>query len=65
MPGFELIGIEEKEAVNQVFDEGGILFAHGFDALRRNFHVREFEAMSVEYFECNNALAVSSGTAAI
>ena len=65
MPGFELIGKEEQEAVNQIFNDGGILFAHGFDALRRNFHVREFEAMSVEYFECNHALAVSSGTAAI
>ena len=65
MPGFELIGKEEQEAVNQIFNDGGILFAHGFDALRRNYHVREFEAMSVEYFECNHALAVSSGTAAI
>ena len=25
MPGFELIGIEEKEAVNQVFDDSLVL----------------------------------------
>ena len=65
MPGFELIGKEEQEAVNQIFDNGGILFAHGFDAMRKNFHIREFEAMAVEYFKCKHALAVSSGTAAI
>ena len=35
MPGFELIGREEKEAVIEVFEEGGILFAHGFDSLRK------------------------------
>ena len=65
MPGFELIGKEEQEAVNQIFKDGGILFAHGFDAMRKNFHVREFEAKAHEYFECSHALAVSSGTAAI
>ena len=40
MPGFEWIDQEEKEAVGRVFDEGGTLFAHGFDARRRHFHVR-------------------------
>ena len=65
MPGFELIGKEEQEAANQVFNDGGILFAHGFDAMRKNFHVREFEIMTTKYFNCNHALAVSSGTAAI
>ena len=65
MPGFELIGKEEQEAVNQIFDDGGILFAHGFDTLRKNFHIREFEAMATRNFNCEHALAVSSGTAAI
>ena len=65
MPGFELIGKEEQNAVNQIFEDGGILFAHGFDAMRKNFHIREFETMTTEYFNCNHALAVSSGTAAI
>ena len=65
MPGFELIGKEEQEAVNQIFDDGGILFAHGFDAMRKNFHIREFEEMATNHFDCKYALAVSSGTAAI
>ena len=39
MPGFELIGKEEQLAVQKVFEEGGILFAHGFDALRKKYHV--------------------------
>ena len=43
MPGFELIGKEEQKAVSEVFEEGGILFSHGFDSLRKKYHVREFE----------------------
>jgi len=65
MPGFELIGKEEQKAVSQIFDDGGILFAHGFDTMRKNFHVREFENLTANYFNCKYALAVSSGTAAI
>ena len=65
MPGFEIIGKEEQEAVNQIFDDGGILFGHGFDTMRKNFHIREFEAMAAGKFNCEHALAVSSGTAAI
>jgi 8-amino-3,8-dideoxy-alpha-D-manno-octulosonate transaminase len=64
MPGFELIGKEEQKAVSQIFEDGGILFAHGFDAIRKNFHVREFEVMAINHFKCNHSLAVSSGTAA-
>ena len=48
MPGFELIGKEEASAVAEIFNEGGILFAHGFDSLRKKYHVREFEAKSSE-----------------
>ena len=29
MPGFELIDKKEKKAVNKIFEEGGVLFAHG------------------------------------
>ncbi len=65
MPGFEIIDNKEQEAVNQIFEEGGILFAHGFDAMRKSFHVREFEEKSKKAFNAKNALAVSSGTAAI
>lgn len=66
MPGFEVLGQEELAEVQDVFARGGILFRHGFDALRNDcYKVREFErafakAMSVEW-----ALAVSSGTAAL
>ena len=43
MPGFELVGKEERKAVNKLFDDGGILFAHGFDNMRSGrYHVREF-----------------------
>lgn len=65
MPGFEIIDKEEAKAVSQIFKDGGILFAHGFDNLRKNFHVREFEIQLNKYFSSNHALAVSSGTAAI
>ena len=65
MPGFELIGREEKEAVNEVFDEGGVLFAHGFDSLRKKYHVREFEAACEAYFKSKYCIALSSGTAGI
>ena len=66
MPGFEVIGAEERRAVNEVFDDGGILFAHGFDAMRNGrFRVREFERAFAERMGTKYAQAVSSGTAAI
>ena len=65
MPGFELIGKEEANAVAEIFDEGGILFAHGFDALRKKYHVREFEAKASQFFKVNYSHAVASGTAGL
>ncbi len=65
MPGYELINHKEKNAVNKLFKEGGILFAHGFDNLRKKYHVREFEKQCSKYFKIKNCLAVTSGTAAI
>ncbi len=66
MPGFELIGKEEREAVNQLFDDGGVLFAHGFDNIRNNkYRVREFENQFAEYLGVKYAQAVTSGTAAL
>jgi len=65
MPGFELINKEEKKAVSSLFDEGGILFAHGFEKQRKKFHVREFEKKFSKFIGSKYALAVSSGTAAI
>ena len=66
MPGFELIGEEERKAVNDHFKDGGILFAHGFDKMRYNrYHVREFEKKFANYLGVGYAQAVSSGTAAL
>ena len=65
MPGFEWIDEEEKNAVASIFDEGGVLFAHGFDKIRKNYHVREFENKFCDLFGISRALAVTSGTAAI
>ncbi|PNK05099.1 aminotransferase [Cylindrospermopsis raciborskii S07] len=65
MPGFELYDHYESDAVKEVFSEGGILFAHGFDSLRKRYHVREFENLISQYFGSPYTNAVSSGTAAI
>ena len=67
MPGYEVFGEEERAAINQLFDaNGGILFAHGFDALRKGvYKVREFEAAAARKFAAAHAQAVSSGTAAL
>ena len=66
MPGYELIGHAEREAVREVFDSsGGVLFAHGFDTLRNgHYRVREFEKKFAEKMNANYSLAVSSGSAA-
>ena len=35
MPGFELIGKEEQQAIQRVFTQaGGVMHRYGFDALR-------------------------------
>lgn len=66
MPGFELIGIEEQSEINDIFNNGGILFRHGFDSLRNNcFKVRDFERAFAARMEVPYALAVTSGTAAL
>ena len=66
MPGFELVGEDERKAVNELFDDGGILFAHGFDNMRNNrYHVREFEEQFAKCIGVKYAQAVSSGTAAL
>ena len=66
MPGFELIGEEERKAVDELFDDGGVLFAHGFDNMRsKRYHVREFERKFANYLGVKYAQAVSSGTAAL
>ena len=46
MPGFEIINNQEKKAVNKVFSEGAVFFAHGFQKLRKKYNVREIEALA-------------------
>ena len=66
MPGFELVGEEERKAVNNLFSDGGVLSAQGFNNIRSNrYHVREFEKKFAEYLGVKYAQAVSSGTAAL
>ncbi len=65
MPGFELVDHLERDAVSSIFDEGGVLFAHGFDNLRSRYHVRDFEKNCRRYFNSAHALALSSGTSAL
>lgn len=67
MPGFEVFGEEERRALNELFDlNGGILFAHGFDAMRKGvYRVREFERAFAACMGVPHAQAVSSGSAAV
>jgi 8-amino-3,8-dideoxy-alpha-D-manno-octulosonate transaminase len=66
VPGFEVIGAEEQAEVNDVFRRGGVLFRHGFDALRHDcYKVRDFERAFADYMKVPHALAVTSGTAAL
>ena len=38
------VGEEERKLVSSIFeDNGGVLFAHGFDGLRTRYLVKEFE----------------------
>jgi len=67
MAGYEVFGEEERQAINEIFDlNGGVIFAHGFDAMRNGiYRVREFEAAFAKKIGSNYGQAVSSGTAAI
>ena len=65
MPGFEIINNLEKKALNDLFKEGSILLAHGFENVRKKYHVRLFENNFAKKINSRHALAVSSGTAAI
>ncbi len=66
MPGWELIGKEERESLNNIFDESnGVMFAHGFGHLRNDrYRVREFEQKLANYFDVGSVLATTSGTMA-
>lgn len=67
MPGYELFGQEEKNAVLDLFKlNNGVLFAHGFDGIRKGiFKVREFENVIAKKNGCHHCQVVSSGSAAL
>jgi 8-amino-3,8-dideoxy-alpha-D-manno-octulosonate transaminase len=66
MPGYEMIGSEEFAQLQHIFDNGGVLFRHGFDDRRNDIYkVAEFEAAFARSQGVHDALAVTSGTAAL
>jgi 8-amino-3,8-dideoxy-alpha-D-manno-octulosonate transaminase len=67
MPGFELYGDEERDAILEWFESSnGVMFAHGFETLRNGvFKVREFEQAIARQVGARYGQAVSSGSAAL
>lgn len=65
MPGFELWSDAERKHLNDVV-ENGVLMRYGFDG-NRNGHwkAKELEHEICNYFGCQHAQLVSSGTAAL
>jgi 8-amino-3,8-dideoxy-alpha-D-manno-octulosonate transaminase len=65
MPGFELIGEEERREVLQVI-ESGVLMRYGFDAARNGqWKSRELEQALATRFGTRHAHVCSSGTASL
>ncbi len=66
MPGWEIIGPEERKNLNKIFTKSkGIMFAHGFENIRNNnFFVREFEKKIKKKLKVKYCLATTSGTMA-
>lgn len=66
MPGYETIGPEELQEIQDIFSNGGVLFRHGFDQQRAGrYKVSEFEKKFAKRIGSEHSLAVSSGTAAL
>jgi len=67
MPGFELIGKEEQNAVNEVFEKSnGVLYRYGLDERRHHiFRVSEFEKEIAKKIGVKYAQCVFNGTAAL
>jgi 8-amino-3,8-dideoxy-alpha-D-manno-octulosonate transaminase len=66
MPGFELIGKEEKEAINEIFEKSnGVLYQYGFNDRRNHiFRVKEFEKQIAQKVNSKYGIFVNTGTAA-
>jgi 8-amino-3,8-dideoxy-alpha-D-manno-octulosonate transaminase len=66
MPGYEVIGKEERDAVCNIFDIGGVLCRYGSNQKRQNiFRVDDFEREFAKKFQVKHALGISSGTGAL
>ncbi len=66
MPGYELIGEEEKQAVIDIFNNGGVLYRYGLNEKRKNiFRVDQFEKKIADKVGAKYALCVCNGTAAL
>lgn len=66
MPGYELLGKEELDLVQAVFDHGAVLLRHGFDSARGGLYMtRDFEEEFGRRVGAPHALAVSSATAGL
>jgi 8-amino-3,8-dideoxy-alpha-D-manno-octulosonate transaminase len=66
MPGFEIIGKEEKLELNSIFKKGSVLFRHGFDIKRKgSYKVKQFENNFKNKLRSKYSLAVTSGTSAL
>lgn len=65
MPGFELWSDAERRELNDVVQHG-VLMRYGFDGARNGqWKAKELETAVTEYFGCQHAQLVSSGTAAL
>jgi 8-amino-3,8-dideoxy-alpha-D-manno-octulosonate transaminase len=65
MPGYEVLGEEEKKEILEVL-ETGVLFRYGFPAQRQGrYKVEEFERRFAAFTGRTHALAVSSGSTAL
>ena len=66
MPGFELLGNEEKTEINNIIDNGFVLFRHGFPDQRNDIYkTAEFEAAFSKKLGVKYATGVTSGTSAL
>lgn len=66
MPGYELMGEEEKQAVLEIFEKGGVLYRYGLADRRQNiFRVDNFEKALAQRLGVRHALVVCNGTAAL
>jgi 8-amino-3,8-dideoxy-alpha-D-manno-octulosonate transaminase len=65
MPGYEVLGEEEKKEILEVL-ETGVLFRYGFPAQRQGrYKVEEFEKKFAAFAGRKHGLAVSSGSTAL